>query len=423
MADIDKLAKLRKRLLAGDLDLTDQEAYDLAKVDGPGSLAAIEILTRDPDPNIQGNLKGYWQDKGGFGSTAINSFMGEIDSIRKKTPVKAAPGKGLEPTTGTDIKRETYVPTPKTSSASEGSGLDYLRDAKGMQAREKDARLSGRTQRLLRERRFKSNMEELKGLTKFRQEEAKRIGDEKKKWNEARGPKTEDQKEGMLLGRHIRDKSGRLVGHMTTAAGRRALGNINYKGEGVVDNEAPETPEELERWDARPAKMASRAREFKDLWRRSKEQRFDKSGKESSGLTKGERWAALNKSGLDAPRYETSSIETGETFQPEDVSSLKFGTGSGGRGFTGETPFTVSKGSGLGEVTSGSGVTPPPQRDRSPGIQPTSPASGGDTTARLQREQAEREAREKKERAIKARQDKQGAQKLIRSLMPKSLKF
>ena len=223
-----------------------------------------------------------------------------------------------------DVKHEPYVPTPKTSSASEGSGLDYLRDAKGMRARELDARLSGHTQRLLRERRFKSNLDEMMGkkegkpmkdsegnpmkdsegnpmfertggLTRFRREEAERIGDEKKKWNDARGPG------GELLGRLIRDKAGRTVGHSTTSAGRAALGESYTKGSSGVlgqgtgvskmdqgsfaekygeDYKGPVTPEDegaVQDWEEKrrnKQRMASRSNKFRDLWRRTQEGRL-----------------------------------------------------------------------------------------------------------------------------------------------------
>lgn len=248
----------------------------------------------------------------------LQRFANELDdgsrsidySSGKETtdPKKPSEEKPKEPTVKDpfnpdkpDVVKNPYVPTPKTSSASEGSGLDYLRDAKGMRAREKDARLSGHTQRLLSERRLKSNLNEMMGekvmgedpktgdprvertggLTRFRREEAERVGGEKKKWNEARGPG------GELLGRLIRDKAGRTVGHSTTGAGRAALGESYTKGSsGVLDYDRESDPDasdeekDNEAFDLQDKKnkdrrrMGSRGNKFRDLLRRTQEGRL-----------------------------------------------------------------------------------------------------------------------------------------------------
>lgn len=290
------MATKKKRVMNpyGIPGMTTQEFKDAAKAAGY-------------NPLIASHLRRYaeeFKSDAPMDPTGTQKFLDKYAAGRETTAPKKPSEKetepSLEPKT-TDIKRETYVPTPKTSSASEGSGLDYLRDAKGMRARELDARLSGHTQRLLSERRLKSNLNEMMGekvmgkdpetgdprvertggLTRFRREEAERIGDEKKKWNEARGPG------GELLGRLIRDKAGRTVGHSTTGAGKAVLGESYTRGSSGVldydrelDPDASDEEKDNEAFDLQDKKnkdrrrLGSRGNKFRDLLRRTQEGRL-----------------------------------------------------------------------------------------------------------------------------------------------------
>lgn len=163
--------------------------------------------------------------------------------------------------------KKSKVPTP--SSASEGAGLDYLRDAKGMREREKDAYMSGQTQRLLSRRRLKSNLKEAMGLARDKQEQAAKRQDERIKGLDdlsARGP------DGEYLGRVILGKDGRRIGFSTSKAGRSALGGMYREGpSGAMDNpQFPETYEQMDKRDDDNTRMANRAAAFRNMFTRAR---------------------------------------------------------------------------------------------------------------------------------------------------------
>jgi len=163
--------------------------------------------------------------------------------------------------------KKSKVPTP--SSASEGAGLDYLRDAKGMREREKDAYMSGQTQRMLSRRRLKSNLKEAMGLARDKQEQAAKRQDERIKGLDdlsARGP------DGEYLGRVILGKDGRRIGFSTSKAGRGALGGMYREGpSGAMDNpQFPETHEQMDKRDDDNTRMANRAAAFRNMFTRAR---------------------------------------------------------------------------------------------------------------------------------------------------------
>lgn len=298
MAENKKLDALRKRILSGG-NLTDQEAYDLAKADGPGSLAAIEVLTRDP--KVQGELESHWYDKGPGG---------EITPKKKfrKTPKTTGDGEktGDGKTTG-DGEKEGGKPTaskiPTPSSATSGAGMDFLRTDAQVHARELSAAKRGvgtsKIQRLFRAQRLKSNLNETMGklekdpetgqmvrtggLTKFRRDEAAR-----RKAEIARGDEAYDEA-GNFLVKRLRDKEGKVIGSASSAKGREVLKDLygtpqreDRDGDeaeqrvasgtstrfGADPSKAPWTEQDVYDRQARRGRMAQTSKNVRDLLNR-----------------------------------------------------------------------------------------------------------------------------------------------------------
>ena len=161
--------------------------------------------------------------------------------------------------------KETSTATPSGGGASGGSGsnkagLDYLRSREDMMARDKAAKEAMRKEALERRRTGEQRFATLRPEILAQQAERARLAEEKRQANEIKSGS------GELLGRVIRDKSGKIIGTSTTKAGRRALGS-GYKGAtGTFDFSKPaDSFAELDARDAVKGRMASRQQQVVDL--------------------------------------------------------------------------------------------------------------------------------------------------------------
>lgn len=160
--------------------------------------------------------------------------------------------------------KETSTATPSGGGAATGSGsktgLDYLRSREDMMARDKAAKEAMRKEALERRRTGEQRFATLRPEILAQQAERARLAEEKRQANEIKSDS------GELLGRVIRDKSGKVIGTSTTKAGRRALGS-GYKGAtGTFDFSKPaDSFAELDARDAVKGRMASRQQQVLDL--------------------------------------------------------------------------------------------------------------------------------------------------------------
>jgi hypothetical protein len=162
-----------------------------------------------------------------------------------------------------------------SSGSGSKAGLDYLRSREERKQRDKagkadiaEEQIAGRTRA---EGRFSGMKREILAQQAERDRVTKEKSDANKIAIEGAGGKEE------LLGRVIRDKSGKVIGHSTTSAGRRALGDP-YKGVkgGAMDFDKPaESYAELDMRDAAKQRMGSKQQQVMDLWSKgaSSEQR------------------------------------------------------------------------------------------------------------------------------------------------------
>lgn len=161
--------------------------------------------------------------------------------------------------------KKTSTVTPSGGGASGGSGSDkaglgYLRSREDMMARDKAAKEAMRKEALERRRTGEQRFATLRPEILAQQAERARLAEEKRQANEIKSGS------GELLGRVIRDKSGKIIGTSTTKAGRRALGS-GYKGAtGTFDFSKPaDSFAELDARDAVKGRMASRQQQVVDL--------------------------------------------------------------------------------------------------------------------------------------------------------------
>jgi len=161
--------------------------------------------------------------------------------------------------------KKTSTATPSGGGASGGSGSDkaglgYLRSREDMMARDKAAKEAMGKEALERRRTGEQRFATLRPEILAQQAERARLAEEKRQANEIKSGS------GELLGRVIRDKSGKIIGTSTTKAGRRALGS-GYKGAtGTFDFSKPaDSFAELDARDAVKGRMASRQQQVVDL--------------------------------------------------------------------------------------------------------------------------------------------------------------
>ena len=127
-------------------------------------------------------------------------------------------------------------------------------------ARDKAAKEAMGKEALERRRTGEQRFATLRPEILAQQTERARLAEEKRQANEIKSGS------GELLGRVIRDKSGKIIGTSTTKAGRRALGS-GYKGAtGTFDFSKPaDSLAELDARDAVKGRMASRQQQVLDL--------------------------------------------------------------------------------------------------------------------------------------------------------------
>ena len=154
----------------------------------------------------------------------------------------------------------TATPSGGGTSGGSGSGLGYLRSREDMMARDKAAKEAMGKEALERRRTGEQRFATLRPEILAQQAERARLAEEKRQANEIKSGS------GELLGRVIRDKSGKIIGTSTTKAGRRALGS-GYKGAtGTFDFSKPAGSfAELDERDAVKGRMASRQQQVLDL--------------------------------------------------------------------------------------------------------------------------------------------------------------
>jgi len=224
--------------------------------------------------------------RGGLPQSVLNIIHGgkapyqkdATDPFAPTTETKETTGKQLGPTRELAKTLKAAAPaTPAATGGSSGSGtgLDYLRSREERKQRDKAGKADIAEEQIAGRARAEGRFSGMKREILAQQAERDRITKEKSDANkiaiEGAGGKEE------LLGRVIRDKSGKVIGHSTTSAGRRALGDP-YKGVkgGAMDFDKPaESYAELDMRDAAKQRMGSKQQQVMDLWSKgaSSEQR------------------------------------------------------------------------------------------------------------------------------------------------------
>lgn len=221
------------------------------------------------------------------------------------------------------IKGTVADKTPSGGGASGGSGSDkaglgYLRSREDMMARDKAAKEAMGKEALERRRTGEQRFATLRPEILAQQAERARLAEEKRQANEIKSGS------GELLGRVIRDNSGKIIGTSTTKAGRRALGS-GYKGAtGTYDFSKPaDSFAELDARDAVKGRMASRQQQVVDLM--------------SGGPTEAqEKQIRPFDTGLAA---NTDNIGTPTPSEPSPLSPIPTNRGVAGGTFSAGRPF------------------------------------------------------------------------------------
>ena len=221
--------------------------------------------------------------RGGLPQSVLNIIHGgkapyqkdATDPLAPTTETKETKGKQLGPTRELAKTLKAATPAATGGSSGSGTGLDYLRSREERKQRDKAGKADIAEEQIAGRTRAEGRFSGMKREILAQQAERDRITKEKSDANkiaiEGAGGKEE------LLGRVIRDKSGKVIGHSTTSAGRRALGDP-YKGVkgGAMDFDKPaESYAELDMRDAAKQRMGSKQQQVMDLWSKgaSSEQR------------------------------------------------------------------------------------------------------------------------------------------------------
>ena len=229
------------------------------------------------DPIVPTTKTAPTTPRGGLPQSVLNTIHGgkapyqkdATDPFAPTTETKETTGKQLGPTR--ELAKTLKAATPATPAATGGSsgsgtGLDYLRTREERKQRDKAGKADIAEEQRAGRARAEERFSGMKGEILAQQAERARVAKEKSDANKIAFEGADGKEE--LLGRVIRDKSGKVIGHSTTAAGRRALGDP-YKGVkgGAMDFDKPaESYAELDMRDAAKQRMGSKQQQVMDLW-------------------------------------------------------------------------------------------------------------------------------------------------------------
>ena len=240
--------------------------------------------------------------------------------------------------------KKTVAANASGGGAATGSGskagLGYLRSREDMMARDKSVKAAMADEKKERRKMAEDRFAMRRGDILARQAERAKMEQEKKEANEIKS------EAGNLLGRVIRDSSGKVVGTSTTKAGRKALGD-DYKGAGggTYDFSKPaDSFEELFARDAVKDQMSSRQRQVMDLMNKRASAPLEEAKKREQPFKEG---LGLNPSIVDAMQKPPSA---------SDQTPLNVPTASTGLNPTQDIPRGVTN-------------TPPPVTQESSKIQ------------------------------------------------------
>ena len=202
--------------------------------------------------------------------------------------------------------KKTVAANASGGGAATGSGskagLGYLRSREDMMARDKSVKAAMADEKKERRQMAEDRFAMRRGDILARQAERAKMEQEKKEANEIKS------EAGNLLGRVIRDSSGKVVGTSTTKAGRKALGD-DYKGAGggTYDFSKPaDSFEELFARDAVKDQMSSRQRQVMDLMNKRASAPLEEAKKREQPFKEG---LALNPSIVDAMQKPPSASD------------------------------------------------------------------------------------------------------------------
>ena len=214
-------------------------------------------------------------------------------------PPKAAMSKTIKDT----VAAKKQPPSGGGAATGSGSkaGLGYLRSREDMMARDKSVKAAMADEKKERRQMAEDRFAMRKGDILARQAERAKMEQEKREANEIKS------EAGNLLGRVIRDSSGKVVGTSTTKAGRKALGD-DYKGAGgTFDFSKPAGSfEELEMRDAVNDRMGSRQKQVMDLMNKRASAPLEEAKKREQPFKEG---LALNPSIVDAMQKPPSASD------------------------------------------------------------------------------------------------------------------